>query len=107
MIIVTIRQTGQSAQIIVRGHAEYAEKGKDIVCAGVSMLTNTLANLVEQWDEDGYVGISQIYPPLEPQHIFLTTGGNVILNGSLGVIIRQYQQLAQQYPENITVELIN
>lgn len=39
MIVVDFDQTG----ITVDGHAGYAEQGKDIVCAAVSVLTQTLA----------------------------------------------------------------
>ena len=35
------------------GHANYAEKGQDIVCAGVSILTNALANALEEAEERG------------------------------------------------------
>ena len=38
MIAVSVRKDG----IIVSGHANYAEPGKDIVCAGVTALTQTL-----------------------------------------------------------------
>ena len=38
MIVVNVRQDG----ITVSGHAGYAEAGKDIVCAGVTALTQTL-----------------------------------------------------------------
>ena len=34
------REDGQT-QVLVIGHADYADKGKDIVCAGVSALTQT------------------------------------------------------------------
>lgn len=38
MIVVCARKDG----ITVNGHANYAETGKDIVCAGVTALTQTL-----------------------------------------------------------------
>ena len=37
----------------VDGHAEYDEKGKDIVCAGASMLTGALAAALEEAEERG------------------------------------------------------
>ena len=43
MIAVTVRQDG----IIINGHAGYAEAGKDIVCAGVTALTETLVKSLE------------------------------------------------------------
>lgn len=48
MIVVNIRQD----KITVSGHAEYAESGKDIVCAGVSVLTQSLIQSIEHLTED-------------------------------------------------------
>ena len=42
-------------RLTVSGHAGYAEKGKDIVCSAVSILTYTLANKL---DEDRAEGLS-------------------------------------------------
>lgn len=44
MIEVNVRKDG----ITVSGHAEYAEIGKDIVCAGVTALTQTLVSSLEE-----------------------------------------------------------
>lgn len=43
MIVVKVRTNG----ITVDGHAGYAEPGKDIVCAGVSVLTQNLINSIK------------------------------------------------------------
>ena len=37
----------------VEGHADYAETGKDIVCAAASMLTGALAGALEEAEERG------------------------------------------------------
>ena len=44
MIAVSVRKDG----IKVSGHANYAENGKDIVCAGVTALTQTLIRSLEE-----------------------------------------------------------
>ncbi len=38
--------------ITIKGHANYAEHGKDIVCAGVSTLVQTLIQSVEELTTD-------------------------------------------------------
>jgi uncharacterized protein YsxB (DUF464 family) len=38
--------------ITINGHANYAERGKDIVCAGVSTLVQTLIQSVEELTTD-------------------------------------------------------
>lgn len=48
MIVVEIGENG----ITVDGHAGYAEAGHDIVCAGVSALTQTLAASLEEFTND-------------------------------------------------------
>lgn len=48
MIAVSVRKDG----ITVSGHAGYAETGKDIVCAGVTALTQTLIRSMENLTRD-------------------------------------------------------
>lgn len=48
MIAVSVRKDG----ITVSGHANYAEAGKDIVCAGVSALVQTLIKSIEGLTQD-------------------------------------------------------
>ena len=38
----------------VSGHAGYAESGKDIVCAAISMLVLNTINSIETFTEDGF-----------------------------------------------------
>lgn len=40
-------------EINVYGHACYAEKGADVVCAAVSSLVYTLANAFGEYEDDG------------------------------------------------------
>ena len=48
MIAVSVRKDG----ITVSGHAEYAEAGKDIVCAGVTALVQGLIRSTESLTSD-------------------------------------------------------
>ncbi len=48
MIEVRIRPE----RIEISGHARYAESGKDIVCAGVTTLTQTLIQSIEDLTDD-------------------------------------------------------
>ena len=45
-------------QVTVDGHADYAEHGSDIVCAGVSAVVFGLINAVDELDEDVLFDIS-------------------------------------------------
>lgn len=48
MIAVSVRLDG----ITIEGHAGYAEAGKDIVCAGVTALTENLIDSIESLTKD-------------------------------------------------------
>ena len=48
MIVVNVSTTG----ITVDGHAGYAETGKDIICAAVSVLTQGLVHSLESLTDD-------------------------------------------------------
>ena len=48
MIAVSVRLDG----ITIDGHAGYAEAGKDIVCAGVTALTENLIDSIESLTKD-------------------------------------------------------
>ena len=47
-----IEITQKNGSITISGHAGYAEHGKDIVCAGVSMLIQTLIESFENLTTD-------------------------------------------------------
>ena len=47
-----IEITATHNTIKIRGHAGYAEQGHDIVCAGVTALTQALINSVQELTED-------------------------------------------------------
>ena len=44
MIVVTYEKSRESCSLRVEGHAGYAARGSDIVCAAASILFYTLAN---------------------------------------------------------------
>lgn len=48
--MITVQR--KKGQITVSGHAGYAEKGHDIVCAAVSILIYNLQNSIERLTDD-------------------------------------------------------
>lgn len=46
MIQITFIKNGDKHCMTVTGHAGYAEKGKDVVCAGATMLAYTMAQSI-------------------------------------------------------------
>ena len=50
MIKATFTESGQKLSLRVKGHAGYAEHGKDIVCASATILAYTLSHIVDWID---------------------------------------------------------
>lgn len=94
MIAVSVRKDG----ITVSGHANYAETGKDIVCAGVTALTQTLIRALEGLTKDEIEyevspGRADIY------HGNLSEEGKLLVDSFfIGVC-----SIADEFPENVTI----
>lgn len=76
----------------ISGHAQFAAKGSDIVCAAVSVLsqavTNELTNAVLN-DDDG-ISVSLI-EPIEKNRILST------------LLLNNLKEISEQYPQNLKV----
>ena len=95
MIVVDVRKNG----ITVAGHAEYAEAGKDIVCAGVTALTQTLIRSLEGLtsDEIEY----EISPGRADMHYRdLSEAGKLLVDSFfIGVC-----SIADEFPDYVRIE---
>ena len=91
--------------IKIEGHARFAERGKDIVCAGASALAMTLyltlkEKLEQGWLQDAVLacdnGNAELYAlPHEPYALAIKTMFEAFSNGLCA--------MAQAYPEYIKV----
>ena len=74
MIKVNVkRQNNKVYEIVIKGHAEYDDYGKDIVCAAVSSMAITTVNGIISLDEsvdyeenNGFLKIRVLKPSLKP-----------------------------------------
>lgn len=107
MIRIALRQDERSAQFIISGHAGYAESGKDIVCAGISTLTNTLANMIRMWADAKIIPLWMIWPDDEPYHIYVETGGDPAINAALDSIVTEFCQFGGLYPDNVKIQILD
>lgn len=64
-VIVTEDRDGFIREVSIRGHAGYSRRGRDVVCAAVSVLAYTLAGAMEEFtgfknyvEKDGYMKIT-------------------------------------------------
>ena len=95
MIVVTCNHN----RITVHGHADYAEQGKDIVCAGISAITQSFIVSVEELTDE------QIKYDISPGRadIYIGNPGEVaqLLIGSFLIGCRL---VAEEYPEYVRIE---
>ena len=85
--------------IRVSGHANYAEYGKDIVCASVSSIITTVVNCVMNLDKD-----SITYQDDGKTIIITKINNNEVVNTIFATMINILKDLENQYKENIKVE---
>ena len=94
MIVVSVRKDG----ITVSGHANYAEAGKDIVCAGVTALVQGLIRSMESLTRD------QIQYDITPGRAdihygdLLEAGMLLVDSFFIGVC-----QIADEFPEHVRI----
>ena len=94
--MIEIRHTPEKIEI--SGHANYAEPGKDIVCAAVSTLAQTLAVSLEKLTPDS-VGYDLEPGHMEIYHGTLSERGNYLIKSFfIGV-----KMVAEQYPDYVKV----
>ena len=94
MIAVSVRKDG----IEISGHAGYAEAGKDIVCAGVTALTQTLIRSLEGLTSD------EIKYEISPGRVDIHYGdlseaGTLLVDSFfIGVC-----QIASEFPDHVRI----
>ena len=95
MIAVSVRKDG----IEIIGHANYAEAGKDIVCAGVTALTQILIMSMEDLTRDEIE--CEISPGRADMHYRnLSEEGKLLVDSFfIGVC-----QIANEFPDHVRIE---
>ena len=83
MIEISVRSSDRELDVIITGHADYADYGKDVVCAGVSTLFYTLLNYSVLHCETDYRvsdGVCRLRAGRVPEEIvtFFATGVQMI-----------------------------
>lgn len=57
MITIVLENNGCKRKVVIDGHADYEEVGKDIVCAGVSTLVQTYESFMDEMSTYGRVHV--------------------------------------------------
>lgn len=92
MIVIERRKDG----LTVRGHANYADSGKDIVCAGVSTLIQTLIQSIKELTAD------EIQYSLSPGKVHIKFWNlSDITKALISSFFIGVKMIADEYPENV------
>ena len=99
MIEVTFITDGEKLSLRLKGHAEYAEIGKDIVCASASILAYTYATIVETYGIDTYINLESGDTTIEcvcTDHPMMDVIRDAFNFAQVG-----YELLAHNYPQYV------
>ena len=88
--------------LVVLGHANYDEYGKDIVCAGISSLVQALIGWIE---ENSYKANCISVSPKEGEVIISCEGGEDIA-ALFQMVSLGLGQIADVYPDHIQIDII-
>ena len=84
--------------ILMTGHANYAEPGKDIVCAGISALVQTLIQSIEE------LTVDKIKYVMSPGTVDIEWGN---LSEQAQLLVSSFfvgvEMIASEYPDNVKV----
>ena len=81
-------------EVIISGHALYADYGKDIVCASVSSIVITTINAIEMFDNHNII----VNEEALSIKVLLS---NEIIDKLLNNMLNMLSELANDYPKNI------
>ena len=87
--------------IDITGHADYAEKGKDIVCAGASAIFFTMLKYLEEKRSDYSAAVT------DNKSVVCVKNGNFPESYLLEIALCGFKMLAKEYPEYVGISYVN
>lgn len=97
MIRARMKLTDTQCELLVEGHADFDQHGRDIVCAAVSVLVAALADHVE--DEAGCG--AQVWAEIRSGYARVRAGGN--RREAYRLVYRGLSRLSDTYPTHVAV----
>jgi len=109
MINITIAEIYDGLFCEAEGHAMYAPKGEDIVCAGVSAVLGSAFQLLEMLEAEGRVifrdkAVSDGYMAFEVESAQSGDAVKIILDTVKNMLITGLVWLEEEYPDHIRLE---
>lgn len=96
---------GRQFKMSINGHADYAKKGSDIVCAGVSALTIALVHTLDDLEEQGKVeNIMDIDAGVAEIECLSKIFTDIIeVESAFNTVLRGFNHIEKEYPKNVKV----
>ena len=88
--------------LVVVGHANYGEYGKDIVCAGVSALVQALIG----WCEENYETVNCISIDTKEGEVIISCEGGENVAAVFYMLSIGFEQLQDSYPDHVQIDII-
>ena len=88
--------------LFVTGHANYAEYGKDIVCAGVSALVQALIG----WCEENYQVVNCMSIDSQAGEIIISCESGEDVAAVFNMVSIGLLQIADSYPDHVQIDII-
>ena len=98
MTDVIYSRSGTDHLLVLRGHAGYADRGADIVCAGLSAITYTLMGFLQNNEEKASMRE-------EPGMCIIICPAGDRVDAAFEMAVIGYMQIAKQYPDNVTIHI--
>lgn len=100
MLKVKVKKTKDFfSKIDLLGHADYDDFGKDIVCAAASSILITTVNAILSFDKT-YI----TYENKKDHFMIKVNKNNEIVDNLLKNMMNMFDNLKEDYPENIKIE---
>jgi uncharacterized protein YsxB (DUF464 family) len=93
---------GDIHTLTVIGHANYAEYGKDIVCAGVSTLVQALVS----WIEENSWKVECISIDPKDGEVIISCEGGEEIAAVFNMTTLGLEQIANSYPDHVQIDII-
>ena len=93
------KKNGDVDKINMIGHANYAEYGKDIVCASISSILTTTVNAILTFDKS-YI----TYENKKDNFMIKVNKNNEIVDNLISNMLKMLKELENDYPKNIKIE---
>ena len=96
---------GRTFELTISGHANYAKKGKDIVCAGVSALTIALIRTLNDMKDNNE---AEIEIDVDVGHTKIKSLSRIYTDiieaeSAYDTVLRGFKHIAKEYPQNVKI----